>query len=999
MQARTTLHTDRVLIYRFLPNGDGVVTLEAAREGQTPIIGQLIYDPCLQNNWIERYRQGQVTAIPDIEDEQVPACHRELLQQFQVQANLVVPILSQGSLWGLLMVHHCCSPRAWQPIEVQYLQQLAALVGIAVQQAALQLRVQQRTLDFQQSEARWQFALEGAAGDGVWDWNLQTNQVFFSQQWKTMLGYTEQDVGDSLTEWESRVHPEDQSRCYADLNAHFSGHTAAYQNEHRLRCKDGSYKWILARGKVIEWTADGNPLRMIGTHTDITQHKEIEIQLRLRSAALEACADIIMITNRQAKIEWVNPAFTEVTGYSLEEVIGKNPSELVKSGQQNRAFYQSLWATILAGQTWRGEMVNRRKDGSLFIESETITPVRDRYNQISHFIAIKQDITTRKRLEQIERQRIEQERLMNQISQHIRQSLDLHQILNTAVAEVRKFLDTDRVIIYRLNPDWTGVVMAESVAPGWLSILDMDITDSYFVATRGGSYHDNHINVIPDIYNVELSSCHLEMMESLQVRAKLVVPILHSNHIWGLLIAHQCDSPRDWQPLECELMMQLATQMAIAIQQSELHHQVRLLNTNLELQVQERTAQLQQSLTFEELLKRITDHVRDSLDEQQILQTVVEELASGLPIEGCDTGIYNADQTTSTIAYEFTNTLSPAQGKTFAFANSPHPELYPCLFQGQVCQFCDVTPNPIRTEQRLLTALACPIQDERGVLGDIWLFKASQEVFNDLEVRLVQQVANQCAIALRQSRLYQAAEAQVKELERLHQLKDDFLNTVSHELRTPMCNIRMATQMLEISLQRLGVLTDADNTIHRYFHILREEGQREIDLINDLLDLARFDAGMDPLHCTSLDLQLYIPQLAETFIARAQQQQQQFLLQIAPDLPPFTTDRTYLERILTELLNNACKYTPAGEAIVLSVQATPAQLEICVRNSGVEIPQTEYDRIFDKFYRIPNNDPWKYGGTGLGLALVKKLTECLGGTIRVESKARQTAFILQFQVA
>ncbi len=130
-----------------------------------------------------------------------------------------------------------------------------------------------------ESEARWQFALEGA-GDGVWDWNLQMNIVFFSQQWKAMLGYDEHEVGNSLEEWSSRVHPDDQDRCYADLNRHFSGETLTYQNEHRVRCQDGSYKWILARGKVIEWTADGQPLRMIGTHSDITERKQAEAALR-----------------------------------------------------------------------------------------------------------------------------------------------------------------------------------------------------------------------------------------------------------------------------------------------------------------------------------------------------------------------------------------------------------------------------------------------------------------------------------------------------------------------------------------------------------------------------------------------------------------------------------------------------------------------------------------------------------------------------------------------
>jgi len=195
----------------------------------------------------------------------------------------------------------------------------------------------------------------------------------------------------------------------------------------------------------------------------------------------------------------------------------------------------------------------------------------------------------------------------------------------------------------------------------------------------------------------------------------------------------------------------------------------------------------------------------------------------------------------------------------------------------------------------------------------------------------------------------------------------------------------------------LGILDNAANAINRYIKILREEGKRELMLINDLLDLARLDAGTEPLQLTTIALQHYIPHLAEAFIERTQQQQQHLVFHLPDHLPDFTTDLPYLERILTELLHNACKYTPAGETIRVSAQATPTALELCVSNTGVEIPVAEYDRIFDKFHRIPNNDPWKHGGTGLGLALVKKLTERLGGQIHINSGNGQTTFVLTFQ--
>jgi len=130
-----------------------------------------------------------------------------------------------------------------------------------------------------EGEERWQFALEGA-GDGVWDWNAQTDEVFFSHQWKAMLGFEDHEIGNTLSEWDKRVHPEDRAHVYAEIDKHFAGQTPVYMSEHRVQCKDGTYKWILDRGKVIRWTQDDKPLRVIGTHTDISEGKRNQAMLQ-----------------------------------------------------------------------------------------------------------------------------------------------------------------------------------------------------------------------------------------------------------------------------------------------------------------------------------------------------------------------------------------------------------------------------------------------------------------------------------------------------------------------------------------------------------------------------------------------------------------------------------------------------------------------------------------------------------------------------------------------
>ena len=132
-----------------------------------------------------------------------------------------------------------------------------------------------------ESEGRWQFALEGS-GDGVWDWNVSTDQVFLSAQWKRMLGYEEDEIEDTWKEWSTHVHPDDRERVNEAIYHHFRRESPVYVSEHRVRCKDGQYKWILGRGKVLSWTPEGKPLRMVGTQTDITERKQLEQRLTLQ---------------------------------------------------------------------------------------------------------------------------------------------------------------------------------------------------------------------------------------------------------------------------------------------------------------------------------------------------------------------------------------------------------------------------------------------------------------------------------------------------------------------------------------------------------------------------------------------------------------------------------------------------------------------------------------------------------------------------------------------
>ncbi len=169
----------------------------------------------------------------------------------------------------------------------------------------------------------------------------------------------------------------------------------------------------------------GRQLGRLWSFRDITAHRQAETELRMQGSALRAAANTILITDPTGKIMWTNPAFTKLTGYEISEVLGKN-MRLLKSGRHSVAFYRQLWATIAAGQIWSGELVNKRKDGSLYTEDMTITPIRSERGAIINFIAIKQDITARKlAAEKIATSLHEKEALLKEVHHRVKNNLQI----------------------------------------------------------------------------------------------------------------------------------------------------------------------------------------------------------------------------------------------------------------------------------------------------------------------------------------------------------------------------------------------------------------------------------------------------------------------------------------------------------------------------------------------------------------------------------------------
>lgn len=830
------------------------------------------------------------------------------------------------------------------------------------------------------------------------DWEYE----YFSAGCLELLGYSVEEMIASKDSWQSRVHPEDWESILVPLFMEFTAERAC-KVEYRVYHRDGTLRWI-ADAYTSQRIAEGDCWLVTAVATDITDRKKTEVALvqsQQRYASLAAAAPVgIFRTNRSGDCLYVNFPWCEIAGFTPEQAAGRGWMRAIHPEDREMvatAWYRSVKENIPFQVEYRFQHCNGH---ITWVYGQAIAE-RDGAGRIKGYVGTVTDITALKRAEEALCQRVERDRLTAQITQQIRQSLDLKQVLTTTVTEIRQFLGADRVVICRLLPDGDSTVLVESVLSPWPAMLGVDLKLPCLEAEMMEHYQQGYINKINDVSSTELPAGLKQVMGAFQIQAGLMVSILFEGELWGVVCVQQCRSTRHWQSWEVDLLMQLSNQVAIAIHQAELYQQVQQMNTELERKVQERTADLQRSLDFEALLRRISDNVRDSLDESQILQSVVRELAVELNLPFCNTALYcNLGSSTHSAKLELKgeySTLPEISG--FLLPIDQFSPIYDQLLLGTSIQVCVQTENQ---QFSWVTVLVCPIIDLQGVIGDILLMRGKEDAFSQQEVRLVQQVANQCAIALRQSRLYQTAQQQVEELGRLNHLKDDFLSTVSHELRTPMSNIKMSAEMLEMVLEERGIFQE-DSRAVQYFQVLSGECQRETNLINDLLDLSRLEADADPLMPMQINLQDWIPAIAEPFEQKTRSQRQNLRLDLAPNLPLLVTDLKYLERILSELLQNACKYTPADESIIIAAQPDACGevadlVQISVTNTGVEILPEECDRIFDKFYRIPNSDPWKHGGTGLGLALVKRLSERLRGTVQVTSQCNQTCFTLRLPV-
>ncbi len=792
--------------------------------------------------------------------------------------------------------------------------------------------------ELRESENRWQFALEGS-GDGVWDWNAQTNEVFFSRRWKEMLGYGEHEVGNTLAEWDRRVHPDDKDQVYAEIERHFRGETPIYISEHRVLAKDGTYRWILDRGQVMSRDAEGRPLRVIGTHSDISDRKRVEDALRWQEALLRSMANasplaFLVVDNRTDEILYFNHRFCQIWGIEHLE------PQMLRGELKNKDMIPDCCRVLVDVPAFARSCEPLQDESNRVVIEDEIplvgdhtirrfsAQIRDEEDRYFGRLYIFEDITERKRAEAEQLRLSQRSQLFSDISLRIRQSLRLATILQTTVTEVQAFLKADRVLLFRTWFDGSGRVVQEAVVPGIQPTLGREFLDPCFQTGYLEQYRQGRVAAITNIDETATEPCYVEFLNNLSVKANLVVPILIRDELWGLLIAHQ-SQPRQWTLFETELLQQLANQVGIAIAQSQLVESL-----------SESEARFRTIADSAPVLLWLTDtHGHCTFVNQSWLHYTGRTLEQEVG-EGWLSSLYPEDQT-------------PIRNE-FLAAFASHTDF--------------------ETEYRL-----------RRADGEYrWMLSKGVPRFT-LEGNFEGYIGLCVDISDR------------REIERL---KDEFVSMVSHELRTPLTSISGALKLLasgvlqtqpERGQQMLSIAVNNTDRLVRLINDILDIERIESGKVTMTRQLC--DAGTLMIQATEsiqdmaiqAGITLRVSPLSASLYADPDRIIQTFT-NLLSNAIKFSSPGCVVNLTADQVDSNLPPlHTPPPPSLLPPVP----YILFKVADYGRGIPTDKLSSIFERFQQVDASDSRKKGGTGLGLAICRSIVLHHDGQIWAESAIGQ----------
>jgi PAS domain S-box-containing protein len=390
----TFIGADRSYTFLFRPDN---ITMDNSHEWCAPGIDpqkQILQDlPIDSFPWamsrLRRFESVWVPVVGELPAE--AAAEKEIFEVQSIKSLLLVPFVDHDRVIGFLGLD-------WVNIHMTVTEDTSYLLQLTGDILCGALNRAKAAERIRRSDERKELALRGA-DLGSWDWNIKTGEVVFNARWAEMLGYSLTEIDSSLESWEKNVHPEDMPTIRRALEDHLSGRSDYYSGEHRLKCKSGEWIWVLDRGRVTEWDAEGKPMRAAGTHLDITEQKRSEELLKKREQEyrllVENQTDLVVKVTPEGLFEFVSPSYCSLFGKTREELLGRSYVPLIHEDDQEatRRAMENLFKPPYTAHVEQRAMTS---DGWRWLEWVD-TAVLDEDGRVTAIIGVGRDITARKK--------------------------------------------------------------------------------------------------------------------------------------------------------------------------------------------------------------------------------------------------------------------------------------------------------------------------------------------------------------------------------------------------------------------------------------------------------------------------------------------------------------------------------------------------------------------------------------------------------------------------